>query len=67
VEASRFIKVKREEGIAEPEGSSWEDWRFGARALKRSQLALRLQCDLRVNAAGAALALDLLEELARLR
>jgi chaperone modulatory protein CbpM len=56
-----------EEGIAEPEGSSRENWRFSARALRRLQLALRLQRDLGVNAAGAALALDLLEELEQLR
>ncbi|UZR28484.1 chaperone modulator CbpM [Methylococcus mesophilus] len=56
-----------EEGIAEPEGSSSEDWRFSARALRRVQLALRLQRDLRVNTAGAALALELLEELEQLR
>lgn len=55
------------EGVVEPVGSGPEDWRFDAIALRRLQTALRLQKDLGVNPAGAALALDLLEELAALR
>jgi chaperone modulatory protein CbpM len=55
------------EGIAEPEGSSPQQWRFTGTAVRRFQTALRLQRDLKVNLAGAALALDLLEELAELR
>lgn len=55
------------EGVVEPEGSGPEDWHFDAVALRRLRAALRLQQDLGVNSAGAALALDLLEELAMLR
>jgi chaperone modulatory protein CbpM len=55
------------EGIAEPIGSNPVDWRFDGPAVKRVQRALRLQRDLGVNLAGAALALDLLEELEELR
>ncbi|HYE34341.1 chaperone modulator CbpM [Methylocaldum sp.] len=55
------------EGIIDPEGSEPMNWRFNTIALKRLQTALHLQRDLGVNLAGAALALDLLEELEALR
>ena len=56
-----------DEGVLIPEGTSPETWRFNALAIKRIQITLRLQNDLRVNLPGAALALDLLEELDELR
>lgn len=52
-----------DEGIIEPEGTEPSQWRFRADDLRRVQMALRLQRDLRVNLPGAALALHLLEEL----
>lgn len=55
------------EGVLVPEGTSPETWRFSAVAIKRIQVTLRLQRDLRVNLPGAALALDLLDELEALR
>lgn len=55
------------EGILNPEGTSLETWRFNAVAIKRILVVCRLQNDLRVNLPGAALALDLLEELEELR
>lgn len=55
------------EGVLVPEGTSPETWRFSAVAIKRIQVTLRLQRDLRVNLPGAALALDLLDELEELR
>ena len=55
------------EGIIEPIGQGQRHWRFRAISVQRVHCALRLQHDLGVNAAGAALALDLLEELAQLR
>src|SRR5690348_14638254 len=55
------------EGIVEPLGGEREHWRFTGVALTRVQRALRLQRDFGINLAGAALALDLLEELERLR
>jgi chaperone modulatory protein CbpM len=42
-------------------------WRFSGSSLRRARMALRLERDLELNLAGVALALDLLEELARLR
>ena len=55
------------EGIVEPSGTDRAQWRFTGVALTRVQRALRLQHDFGINLAGAALALDLLEELERLR
>ena len=55
------------EGIVEPLGRDRAQWRFTGIALTRVQRVLRLQHDFGVNLAGAALALDLLEELERLR
>jgi chaperone modulatory protein CbpM len=55
------------EGIVEPLGGTRAQWRFTGVALTRVQRVLRLQQDFGVNLPGAALALDLLEELERLR
>lgn len=56
-----------EEGVIEPRGVTPAAWVFDGLALERAQLAQRLQRDLDINLAGAALALDLLEELRSLR
>jgi len=56
-----------DEGVLDPEGAAPRDWRFSGRMLVRAQRALRLNRDLSVNWPGAALALDLLEELERIR
>ena len=56
-----------EHGIAEPSGREPANWRFSGVNIRRIQCARRLQRDLGVNQAGAALALDLLDELQRLR
>jgi chaperone modulatory protein CbpM len=42
-------------------------WHFPGGALHRARLAVRLERDLELNLAGVALALDLMEELERLR
>lgn len=55
------------EGIVEPQGAVPAEWRFTGLALARVQRVLRLQRDFGVNLPGAALALDLLEEVERLR
>jgi chaperone modulatory protein CbpM len=62
-----IVKEMIQEGLLTPVGSSAQEWRFGAQELKRIQITIRLQRDLRVNLPGAALALDLLEELDQLR
>jgi len=56
-----------DEGVISPMGDNPRNWCFGATQIKRIQITLRLQQDLRVNLHGAALALDLLEELAELQ
>jgi len=66
VSAERVIELV-DQGVIEVEGAEPLDWYFGALAFQRLQAALRLERDLGVNPAGAALALDLLEELERLR
>ncbi len=56
-----------EEGALTPRGRSVPEWRFAPAELARARRALRLQRDLDVNLAGASLALDLLDEIQRLR
>ncbi len=55
------------EGIVEPLGDERSQWRFSGVAVARVHRVICLQQDFGVNLAGAALALDLLEELERLR
>ena len=66
VHAEQIIDMVTE-GIAEPYGRSPLEWRFTGPMVARLQRALRLQAQLGVNLAGAALALDLLDELEELR
>lgn len=56
-----------DEGILTPAGRQREQWRFYGSSLARVRTVRRLQRDLGVNLAGAALALELLEELETLR
>jgi chaperone modulatory protein CbpM len=56
-----------EEGVIEPVGREPVRWRFRGTCVRRVRCAQRLEHDLGVNVAGAALALDLIEELERLR
>ncbi|SDX89170.1 chaperone modulator CbpM [Nitrosomonas sp. Nm33] len=56
-----------EEGILEPMNITSKQWRFSGACLRRVQVIQRLQKDLGVNLAGAALALQLLEEVEILR
>jgi chaperone modulatory protein CbpM len=53
-------------GILEPAGRDPSDWIFRAASLRRVSTVARLQRDLGVNLAGAALAVELLERIARL-
>ncbi|WP_350282477.1 chaperone modulator CbpM [Nitrosomonas sp.] len=50
------------EGILEPAGTRPEDWFFSGIVLQRVLVVRRLQRDLDINLAGAALVLELLEE-----
>jgi chaperone modulatory protein CbpM len=56
-----------EEGVLTPQGDAPEQWRFTGVHVQRARVAIRLQRDLGVNQAGAALALQLLEEIEGLK
>ena len=56
-----------EEGILEPVGRDPTQWRFSGASLLRVQTVLRLQHDLALNLPGAALVMDLLDEIDRLQ
>jgi len=55
-----------EEGILNVAGVRTQ-WHFSGAALRRARIAVRLERDLELNLAGVALAVELLEELERLR
>ena len=56
-----------EEGVLSPSGADPAGWRFTGVHLRRARVAVRLERDLGVNPAGAALALQLMDELDELR
>ena len=56
-----------DEGIIDPVGDKPAAWRFHATSLRRVRITCNLQRELGLNAPGAALALELLEELEQLR
>ena len=56
-----------EEGVLNPSGEAPEVWRFTGVHLRHARVAIRLQRALGVNPAGAALALQLMDELETLR
>lgn len=56
-----------EEGVIEPAGQDPGRWRFHSVCIRRVRCAYRLNRDLGVNLAGAALAVQLLEEIDQLR
>ena len=62
-----FVIALVAEGVIEPRGEERRYWRFTGRSVRRAQVAVRLHEDLDVNLPGVALALDLLEEIDRLR
>ena len=55
------------EGVLDPIGNEQEQWRFSGPSIQRAHAAMRLERDLGLNLAGIALALDLIEELEKLR
>lgn len=56
-----------DEGIVEPLGNSRQEWQFHGYDIKKIQVVLRLQRDLKVNLPGAAVILDLLDEIEELK
>lgn len=63
------LLIMVEHGIIEPREptTTQSRWQFSSHSVIRIQTATRLQRDLGVNTAGAALALDLLDEVKTLR
>jgi chaperone modulatory protein CbpM len=65
--STEFVVELVEEGAVVPEGAQPQQWRFAGVQVKRVQTAAHLAQDLEINLPGIALALDLLDELERLR
>ena len=55
-----------QEGVLDASGRNQADWRFKVSSIRRVRTAIRLQRDLGVNLAGAALALELLDRIDKL-
>lgn len=66
VHAERIIELV-DVGVLEPVGRDPSHWRFHGTSLQRARMALRLQRDLGIDLAGAALALELMEQIESLR
>lgn len=62
-----MIRAYVEEGVLASQGDDVARWRFSEVEVVRVQKARRLQRDLRLNPAGAALALELMEQIEDLR
>jgi chaperone modulatory protein CbpM len=62
-----LIEQLIEEGILDPVGGQPDELRFHYTSVRRTRTVVRLQHDLGVNLAGAALALELLERIEELR
>ncbi len=66
-QAQLIIELVDEGVLAPAAGDAPEHWRFSGVHMRRATVALRLQRDLGINPAGAALALQLLDEIETLR
>ena len=66
VEERRIVEWV-EEGVISVLETDAPQWRFSGAQLRRARIALRLERDLGLNAAGVALVLELLEELEQFR
>ena len=64
---AEWILTLVEEGVIEPVDGNQRHWQFSGHCLRRVRIVQRLESDLGLNMAGAALALELLEEMGSLR
>jgi chaperone modulatory protein CbpM len=64
---TEWIVTLVEEGVLEPSGQGQSSWRFTGTQLRSALTIARLQRDLGLNLPGAALALELLDEIEILR
>jgi len=62
-----YIMELVDEGFIEPSGVEKSHWCFSGVSMQRVQRAKRLQHDLGINLAGVALAVELIDEIERLR
>jgi chaperone modulatory protein CbpM len=62
-----FIHELVEYGAIEPRGISIEVWRFNPDHVRKIQTVKRLQEDLEVNLPGAALAIELMDQIQEMR
>jgi chaperone modulatory protein CbpM len=64
---AEYIIELVDQGFIEPSGMERSHWCFSGVTIRRVQKAKRLQRDLGVNLAGVALAVELMDEIDRLR
>jgi chaperone modulatory protein CbpM len=64
---AEWIETLVQEGVLEPRGTDVVTWRFTGAQLTSARRISRLQRDLGINLAGAALVLELLAEIEALR
>jgi chaperone modulatory protein CbpM len=64
---TEWIVTLVEEGVLDPMGQDPSSWRFTGAQLRSARTVSRLQRDLGINLAGAALALELIDEIETLR
>ena len=64
--SAETVEALVEHGVLEPAGKQGRHWCFPASSIRRIRIAMRLQRDLGVNVAGAALALELLDRIDQL-
>lgn len=64
--AERIIELV-DVGVLEPVGREPSSWRFSGASLHRARMALRLQRDIGIDLVGAALVLELRDEIESLR
>ncbi len=61
------VRAYVDEGLIEAEGDNVVRWQFSEVTIVRAMKAHRLEADLGLNPAGAALALDLIEQIDKLK
>ncbi len=64
---AEYIIELVDEGFIEPSGIEKTHWCFSGVSIRRVQKAKRLQQDLGINLAGVVLAIELIDEIERLR
>ena len=64
---SELVRQLVAHGVLEPRGDTPQGWVFVGASLRRTRQAVRLMHDLEVNLPGAALALDLMDQIQRLQ